>query len=204
VIRCAGLVRRFGERTALAGVDLRVDEGERVVLTGPNGAGKTTLLRVLATAIRPTAGEAAVAGHPLPREAAAVRPLVGYVAHEPLLYPRLGARENLRLYAALYRVSDARADEALERVGLGGRAASPVADLSRGMRQRLALARALLHEPRLLLLDEPTAGLDEDGRTLLAETLRAGGLTVVAATHEPEWFEPLGPRRVRLDAGRAG
>jgi heme ABC exporter ATP-binding subunit CcmA len=196
-------VRRFGDRTALAGLDLEVAAGETVLLTGPNGAGKTTLLRVLATAIRPSDGLVAVAGRALPREADAVRPLVGYVAHEPLLYPRLTAAQNLRLYAALYRLPDAAADAALAAVGLAGRAGSRVADLSRGMRQRVALARATMHGPGLLLLDEPTSGLDDEGRALLTGLLAAGGRTAVVATHEPGWFAPLGARAVAMAAGRA-
>src|SRR6185437_15104678 len=104
-VRCSGLVRRFGERAALAGVDLHVDEGEFVLVTGPNGAGKTTLLRVLATVLRPSEGTVSVGGHELPRAADKARPRIGYVAHGPLTYPGLTARENLELYAALYAVS---------------------------------------------------------------------------------------------------
>ena len=103
-VRCSGLVRRFGERAALAGVDLHVDEGEFVLVTGPNGAGKTTLLRVLATVLRPSEGTVSVGGHELPRAADRARPRIGYVAHGPLTYPGLTARENLELYAALYGI----------------------------------------------------------------------------------------------------
>jgi len=200
-VACDGLVRRFGERAALAGVDLRVGEGEFVVVTGPNGAGKTTLLRILATVLRPTAGAVAVAGHPLPREAHAARPLVGYVGHGPLTYPGLTGRENLELYAALYGVPSDAVGTALRRVGLDGRARDPVSEFSRGMSQRLALARACLHGPRLLLLDEPTAGLDAGGRELLRDVLAEPDRTVVVATHEPDWFDGLTTRRVELEAG---
>jgi heme ABC exporter ATP-binding subunit CcmA len=201
-VACDGLVRRFGERAALAGVDLRVATGEFLLVTGPNGAGKTTLLRVLATVIRPSEGRVAIAGHELPRAAHAARPLVGYVGHGPLTYPGLTAVENLRLYAALYGVGDERIEPALERVGLAGRGGDPVAEFSRGMSQRLALARAVLHAPELLLLDEPTAGLDSGGRDVLREVLAEPGRTVIVSTHEAAWFEGLASAEVRLESGR--
>src|SRR5438309_7062179 len=137
-VACDGLVRRFGERAALDGVDLHVPDGEFLLVTGRNGAGKTTLLRVLATVLRPSAGAVAVAGHALPREAPAARPLIGYVGHGPLTYPGLTAHENLDLYAALYGVPAERIPPALERVGLSGRRREPVSGFSRGMSQRLA------------------------------------------------------------------
>jgi heme ABC exporter ATP-binding subunit CcmA len=202
VISCEGLVRRFGERAALDGLDLRVAEGELVLVTGPNGAGKTTLLRVLATVLRPSEGAVSVAGHELPRAAGKARPLVGYVAHGPLTYPGLTARENLELYAALYGVPGDLAGPALERVGLDGRGRDPVSEFSRGMLQRLALARACLHGPALLLLDEPTAGLDADGRELLREVLAERGRTVIVSTHEPAWFEGLATSEVPIHSGR--
>jgi heme exporter protein A len=199
---CDGLVRRFGERAALAGVDLRLGAGQFVVVTGPNGAGKTTLLRVLATVLRPSEGTVAVAGHALPRAAPAARPLIGYVAHGPLTYPGLTAHENLALYAALYGVPDAWIAPALERVGLQARGRDPVAEFSRGMMQRIALARAVLHRPSLLLLDEPTAGLDSEGRDVLRDVLSEPGRTVVVSTHEPGWFDGLATAQVHLADGR--
>jgi heme exporter protein A len=203
-IVCEGLARRFGERDALAGVDLTVEAGETVLVTGPNGAGKTTLLRVLATVLRPTAGRVAVAGHELPARAADVRRTVGYAGHDPLAYPDLTARENLELYAALYAVEEHRVAEELDRVGLDGRRGDRAAELSRGMLQRLALARIGLHRPSIVLLDEPTAGLDAAGRELLHRFLAEPGRTTVVATHEPDWFEGLGGRVIRMDAGRVG
>ena len=200
-VRCGGLERRFGDRLALAGVDLEVGEGQVVLLTGPNGAGKTTLLRILATVLKPTAGTAEVSGHELPKEATAVRGRVGYAGHEALVYPGLTARENLELYAALHGSPEAAVAGALDRVGLATRATTRVSELSRGMRQRLSLARATLHGPALLLLDEPTTGLDDDGRDVLRSVL-AGGATALVATHEPDWFAGVAARSVRLEAGR--
>ncbi|HEY2868178.1 MAG TPA: heme ABC exporter ATP-binding protein CcmA [Gaiellales bacterium] len=195
-------MRRFGERAALAGVNLQVAEGEFVLVTGPNGAGKTTLLRVLATVLRPSEGAVSIGGHDLPRAADRARPRIGYVAHGPLTYPGLTARENLELYAALYGVSDDLVGQALDRVGLDDRGRDPVSEFSRGMLQRLALARACLHGPSLLLLDEPTAGLDGDGRELLRDVLAEPGRTVIVSTHEPAWFEGLATSQVPIRAGR--
>jgi heme exporter protein A len=197
-------VRRFGERDALAGLDLAVAAGERVVLVGPNGAGKTTLLRVLATILRPNGGTVEVAGHPLPREAAGARSSVGYAGHEPLVYAGLTSRENLRLHADLRGLDGDAVDRALATVGLEARAGDRVEELSAGMTQRLGLARALVHNPAVLLLDEPTAALDADGREALRGVLRDGGRTVLVATHEPEWFAGLADRTVALRAGRVG
>jgi heme ABC exporter ATP-binding subunit CcmA len=201
-VSCDGLVRRFGERAALDGIDLRVGEGQFVLVTGPNGAGKTTLLRVLATVLRPNGGTVRVGGHELPRAADRARPLVGYVAHGPLTYPGLTARENLELYAALYGVPADRVGAALERVGLDARGGDLVSEFSRGMGQRLALARACLHGPALLLLDEPTAGLDAEGRDLLREVLAEPGRTVIVSTHEPGWFGGLATTEVPIRDGR--
>jgi heme exporter protein A len=201
-IVCDGLRRRFGERDALAGLDLVVAAGETVLVTGPNGAGKTTLLRILATVLRPSSGRVTVAGHDLPAHAGNVRREVGYAGHDPLAYPDLTARENLELYAALYAVPDARVAEELDRVGLDGRREDRAAELSRGMLQRLALARIGLHRPSIVLLDEPTAGLDADGREVLRRFLAEPGRTILVATHEPEWFDGLGARVVPMAAGR--
>jgi heme ABC exporter ATP-binding subunit CcmA len=199
---CEGLVRLFGERRALDGLDLRLGARETLLVTGGNGAGKTTLLRVLATVLRPSGGTAAVWGHELPREAQAVRPTVGYVGHEPLVYPALTAQENLELYAALHGVNGSRVAEALGAVGLERRARDRTSELSRGMRQRLALARAWLHGPSLLLLDEPTAGLDAEGRDVLRALLAERQGAALIATHEPEWFAGVASGAVHMEMGK--
>ena len=158
VLRGAG--RRYGERAALRDVSLELEAGRTLVVFGPNGAGKTTLLRMLATLLRPHAGEVRVLGHELPGDGYAVRGLLGFLGHEPLLYRELSGRENLRFHARLHGVARARVEAVLGDVGMQARADDPVAELSRGMVQRLAIARAVLHEPELLLLDEPLANLD--------------------------------------------
>lgn len=162
-------------------------ERQTLGVFGANGAGKTTLLRVLATLLRPHAGIARVAGAALPDEAWKVRGRVGYLGHDPLLYRELTPRENLRFHARLHRVDDERVEELLEGVGLGRRAADPVRELSRGMVQRVAVARAVLHDPPLLLLDEPRAGLDPAAVELLEPLIgRAAGRTRVLVTHDVE------------------
>ncbi len=188
------LTRLYGEREALAGVSLSLQPGQTLVVLGPNGAGKTTLLRVLATLLRPHAGEVRVLGHRLPDEAWAVRGRVGLLGHEPLLYRELTASENLRFHARLYGVGMERVRELLEAVGMATRADEPVRTLSRGMVQRVATARAILHDPELLLLDEPRANLDPAGAQLVepligagADPTRAGGpRTRVVCSHNPE------------------
>jgi heme exporter protein A len=182
-----GLTRRYGEREALDGVSLSLQTGQTLVVLGPNGAGKTTLLRVLATLLRPHAGEVRVLGHKLPSEAWAVRGRVGLLGHEPLLYRELTARENLRFHARLHRVGMERVEELLEAVGMATRAEEPVRTLSRGMVQRVATARALLHDPELLLLDEPRANLDPAGAELVEPLIGStSGRTRVVCSHNPE------------------
>jgi heme exporter protein A len=200
-------VKSFGERRVLDGVDLHLEEGERLAVLGPNGAGKTTLLRMLATLLRPERGEIAIAGHRLPREAQRARGLIGYVAHDPLVYLDLTAWHNLELYADLYGVAQPRERIAsmLEQVGLLARAYEPVRTFSRGMAQRLGLARALLHRPAILLLDEPHASLDAHGAALLDRVLadRESGRSAVIVTHEVERAVAMADRVVVLRAGRA-
>jgi heme exporter protein A len=180
-----GLERRFGDRPALADVTVRVPEGRTLTVFGANGAGKTTLLRVLAGLLRPHAGTATVLGARLPDEAWQVRGRVGLLGHDSLLYPELTARENLRFHARLHGVAAARVDEVISAVGLERRADDPVSELARGMVQRAAAARAVLHDPPLLLLDEPRAGLDPAAAERLEPLIgRASGRTRVLVTHD--------------------
>jgi len=202
-IRLAGLRRAYGERTALDGVGLTLAAGESLVVLGPNGAGKTTLLRVLATLLRPSGGEAMVLGCSLPDEAWKLRGRIGYLGHEPLLYRDLTGRENLRFHAKLHGVAAAEAEGRIEAVlaaaGMEGRADERVAELSAGMRQRLAICRCVLHEPELLLLDEPDSNLDAEGRELARGLIGPGGKrTRVVVTHDPERHLPEADRVLRL------
>jgi heme exporter protein A len=181
------LGRAYGDRVALAGVSLELPRGATLAVFGANGAGKTTLLRVLATLLRPHAGSAEVLGRALPGEGWAVRGRIGLLAHEPLLYRDLTARENLQFHARLHRAAPARIGSLLEAVGMARRADEPVRSLSRGMAQRVAICRALLHEPELLLLDEPLANLDP-GAAAAVEPLigRSAGVTRVLISHDVE------------------
>jgi heme exporter protein A len=205
-LEVSGLVRRYGERRALAGVNARLESGETLAVFGPNGAGKTTFLRVLATLLLPHAGSVRVFGHVLPQEAAAVRARIGFLGHDPLLYRELSARENLRFYARLYDVArpEARIEELLEATGIAKRADDPVHDLSRGMVQRIAVCRAVLHRPELLLLDEPRANIDPEAATLVEPLIgRASGCTRVLVTHDVERGLAEATRVLGLRDGRA-
>jgi heme exporter protein A len=185
-IELEGLTRRYGERVALAGVTLALPAGATLVVFGPNGAGKSTLLRILATLLRPHAGTARVLGRALPDEGWAVRGRVGLLGHEPLLYRDLTARENLRFHARLHGVGADRVEELLDAVGLALRADDKVHTFSRGMVQRVAVARAVLHDPPVLLLDEPRASLDPAGAELVEPLIGAGrGRTRVITSHDP-------------------
>jgi heme exporter protein A len=186
-IELDNLQRRYGERVALAGVSVRVEEGQTLAVLGGNGAGKTTLLRVLAGLLRPHGGTARVLGAQLPAERWKLPAQVGYLGHEPLLYRDLSGRENLRYHADLHGVPRARVEELLGAVGMAGRAEDPVRDLSKGLVQRLAAARAVLHDPALLLLDEPRANLDPAAAELLEPLIgRASGRTRVLVSHDVE------------------
>jgi heme ABC exporter ATP-binding subunit CcmA len=202
-----GLRRDFGGAPVLAGLDLTVDAGELVVLLGANGAGKTTLLRVLATLLRPSGGSLRIFGEDASRRPPAARRRLGHVGHESACYPDLTGQENLQFYAELHGVPDpaGRIADLLRWAGLVGAARRPVRVYSRGMAQRLALARALLHGPELLLLDEPFSGLDPAGttrlQTLLAE-LRLSGHAIVLSTHDIERVAPAATRVAILHRGR--
>jgi len=181
-----GLARRYGEREALSGVTLTLEAGQTLVVFGPNGAGKTTLLRVLATLLRPHAGTVSVLGSILPEQSWGVRGRVGLLGHEPLLYRELTARENLRFHARLHGVADGRVDELLDAVAMTARGREPLRTLSRGMVQRVAVARAVLHDPELLLLDEPHSNLDPAAIELVSPLIgSASRRTRVICSHDP-------------------
>ena len=205
-VAVAALRRDFDERPALDGVGFELAAGESLVVLGPNGAGKTTLLRILATLLRPSGGEVRVLGAQLPGEAWKARGRIGFLGHEPLLYKDLSGRENLRFHARLYGRRGAAAEGRIERllasVGMERRADQHVAELSAGMRQRLAICRCVLHEPELLLLDEPDSNLDAEGRELARELIGPGeGRTRILVTHDPERALPEADQVLRLGAG---
>jgi len=188
MIEVRKLVKTFGGKPVLRGLDFSVPEGDFVAVVGPNGAGKTTLLRILASLARPTLGEVRMAGRRLPAEAGAVRRILGVVSHQPLLYGDLTAEENLRFYGRLYGTSEleARVEQVLQTVGLRPRRRDLVRTFSRGMQQRLSIGRAILHEPLVMLLDEPHTGLDPEAAVMLDRLLGqvAGeGRTVVMTSH---------------------
>jgi heme exporter protein A len=200
------LVKRFGLKTVLRGLNFEVKKGEFVALLGPNGAGKTTFLRILASLSRPTAGEISVAGYRLPAQAAAVRRNLGVVSHLPLLYGDLTAEENLRFFGKMYGVLDlgSRIDQILELVGLLARRRELVRTFSRGMQQRLAIGRAILHDPDVLLFDEPHTGLDQDACDMLDGLLRevsSQGRTIVMTSHDLARVEDLASRFDVLSRG---
>jgi heme exporter protein A len=181
-----GLSRWFGERVALHDVTLTLAPGQTLAVLGRNGAGKSTLLRILAALLRPHAGEIEIFGEPLPRRAFAVRGRLGLLAHEPLLYRELSARENLAYHARLHGVALGRVEQVLRDVQMDRRGDDPVRTYSRGMVQRVAVARAILHDPALLLLDEPKANLDPAAGALIEPLVgRSSGRTRVLTSHDP-------------------
>lgn len=207
MIQLQNLVRSFGHTAALRGVDLKVPDGEFLTIVGPNGAGKTTLLRILATLLKPTAGSVRIAGLDLASDAAEVRRNIGFVSHQPLVYGHLTVEENLHFYGRLYDVQGLtqRVDELVHQVGLAARRRSPARTLSRGMQQRLSVARAIIHRPSLLLLDEPYASLDQQGSHMLSHLLREQGptrRTVILSTHNLQQALELCDRLIILSKGQ--
>jgi heme exporter protein A len=198
------LTRHFGEREVLRGLTVTVPAGATLAVLGRNGAGKSTLLRILATLLRPHGGEVAVMGEALPQRAFAARGKLGYLGHDPLLYRDLTGRENLRYHARLHRLPGARVDEALGAVDMGPRADDPVRTLSQGMVQRLAICRAVLHRPKLLLLDEPLANLDPGAGDLVEPLIgRSSGATRVLTSHDPSAALREADLVLGLDQGKA-
>ena len=206
MIHVEGLVKSFGHTYALRSIDLQVAEGEFLTVLGPNGAGKTTLLRILATLLNPTSGRVRIHGLELNPGDAEVRRQIGFVSHQPLIYGNLTVEENLKFYARIYDVQplDQRVDMLLDLVGLEGRRHSLGRTLSRGMQQRLSVARSIIHEPRILLLDEPFTGLDQQATRMLHGLLQAVGAkshTVVMTTHNLEQGLALCDRLIMLSRG---
>jgi len=201
------LTKAFGHTAALRGVDLSVGEGEFLTLFGPNGAGKTTLIRVVASLTRPTAGTVHVQGEDLGKAATALRRHLGLISHNPLLYGDLTPDENLRFFAKMYDLPDAarRIDTVLDQVGLVARRRDPVRTFSRGMVQRLAIARAILHDPAIMLLDEPYTGLDLQAADMLRAVLQdlaASNRTVILTTHNLEQGLEMCDRAAILNRGK--
>jgi len=205
-VQLVDVSRHFGRRRALARVSFTASSGDIIGLLGPNGAGKSTLIGVLATLAAPSSGSVRYGGLSASELGTALRARIGLLAHELFLYPELTARQNLTFFAQLYGLDAAAlVAAALERAGLGDRADDDVVGFSRGMRQRLALERALLHQPRLVLFDEPFTGLDDRAVGLVAERLRtiaAGGAIVVLATHDLDVADGLVTRAVVIKGGR--
>jgi heme exporter protein A len=203
-IELRGVVRRFGERTVLREVSVSVPAGATLAVLGRNGAGKSTLLRILATLLRVHAGEVRVLGEELPRRAFAVRGRLGLLGHDPLLYRDLSGRENLGYHARLYGVALHRVEEVLDAVGMRERADEPVRLLSRGMVQRLAVCRVVLHRPSLLLLDEPLAGMSPRERVEMVKLLKSisEGRTMIIIDHDMDSLFELVDRVTVLQEGR--
>ena len=206
MIHVESLVKSFGHTYALRSIDLEVAEGEFLTVVGPNGAGKTTLLRILATLLNPTSGRVRINGLDLSPGDAEVRRQIGFVSHQPLIYGNLTVEENLRFYARIYDVQplDQRVDMLLDLVGLDERRHSLARTLSRGMQQRLSVARGIIHEPRILLFDEPYTGLDQQATRMLhglLQTVGAKSHTVVMTTHNLEQGLALCDRLVMLSRG---
>jgi heme exporter protein A len=204
VIEIAKLRVVFGQTVALQAIDLRIDPGV-TGLFGPNGAGKSTLLRVVAGLLRPSGGGVSIGGVSVASSDEALRHAIGYSGHDSGLYQRLSARENLELFAGLYGVHPARVDAVLEQVGVAARATTPVGRLSEGLRRRASVARALLHEPEVLLLDEPYANLDDDAAALVSDAVRAWrapGRVALVATHGAKRVKSFADAGIIMQRGR--
>lgn len=207
MIEVRKLIKTFGQRVVLRGLDLTIDEGDFVTLMGANGAGKTTLLHLVANLSKPTAGDIFINGYRLADAASQLRRFIGLVSHKTLLYDDLSGDQNLRFYARLYDLPDAsaRIETVLQQVGLWGRQHDPVRTYSRGMQQRLTIARSILHNPPILLLDEPDTGLDQHASDMLGSLLGAVGIsqrTILMTTHNLERGLALGNRIVILANGK--
>lgn len=209
IIEIEKLVKAYGFLPVLKGINMTVERGQFLALLGANGSGKSTLLRLLTGLAKPTAGQIRIGGWSIPQEMQAVRAQIGLVSHKSLLYDNLTARENLRFYANLYDLPattiDPRIDELLIKVGLGKRGDSLVRTFSRGMLQRLSIARALLHNPHVLLFDEPYTGLDQDAGVILDDLLlqaQSDGHTIIMATHQLERAARLCQRVIILNRGK--
>jgi heme exporter protein A len=207
MIKIQKLVKTFGHRVVLRSVDLTINEGDFVTLLGANGAGKTTMLHLVANLSKPTAGDIFINGYRLADAANQLRRFIGLVSHKTLLYDDLTANQNLRFYARMYDVPEAtdRIETVLKQVGLWGRQNDPVRTYSRGMQQRLAIARAILHNPPILLLDEPDTGLDQHAADMLSDLLTAVGVsqrTILMTTHNWERGLSMGNRVTILGKGK--
>lgn len=211
LIQLRALSKAYDLRPVLKRIDLDIGRGECVALLGANGSGKSTLLRLLAGMTKPSGGAISVGGWDIPREASAVRAQIGLVSHKPLLYDNLSARENLRFFARLYNIEsderERRIESLLGRVGLARRADDRVRTFSRGMQQRLSIARALVHDPAVVLLDEPYTGLDQEGASMLDAVIAesyAAGRTLILTTHELERAARIAQRTLILARGQIG
>jgi len=205
-IEISGLVKSFGNRTVLRGIDLKIKRGESVVLFGPNGAGKTTLIKILATIMKPSAGRVAINGKDIRNNAEEARRRIGIVTHQTFLYGNLTGYENLEFYCRMYDIPERRRriEENVAMLGMTARLHDRVFTLSRGMQQRLSIARALLHRPEIILLDEPETGLDQEAVSILWRELRSEGrnYTVVLTTHNLEKGLSLCDRMLILNRGK--
>lgn len=207
MIQIQKVVKTFGNRVVLRGVDLTINEGDFITLMGANGAGKTTLLHIVASLSKPTMGDVFINGYSLADSASELRRFIGLVSHKTLLYDDLTAEQNLKFYAKMYDVPNAanRIETILNQVNLWHRRGDPVRTYSRGMQQRLAIARAILHNPPILLLDEPDTGLDQHSAEILSDLLKAVGIsnrTILMTTHNLERGLSLGNRVVILAKGK--